>query len=99
MFWMIALGMIAGIAIEGTFPHFNLHVTGDWLMRDVIESVPRAPPQPVQQLLRLLWKFLAIAIDRLLVWFAPYSCLTFRRDSQITFAIFESSSVIATATF
>jgi hypothetical protein len=65
MCWMITLGVIATMVIEGVLPHFNLLVTGDGLMQDMIELVPRAPPQPVQQLSLLIWKFLAIAVQRL----------------------------------
>jgi hypothetical protein len=65
MYWMIALGVIATVVIEGILQHFNLLVTGDGLMQNVIKPVPRPPPQPVQQLLLLLWKFAALAIERL----------------------------------
>jgi hypothetical protein len=44
---MITLGVITAIVIEGVLSHINLLVTGDVLMPDVIEPVPRAPPQPV----------------------------------------------------
>jgi hypothetical protein len=62
---MVTLGVFAAIMIEGVLPRFNFLVTGDGLMQDLIQPVPRAPPQPVQQLPLLLWKFLAIAVQRL----------------------------------
>jgi hypothetical protein len=79
MCWMITLGVIAAILIQGVLPLFNLEfsvfniqysifnllVTGDGLMQDVIERVPRAPAQPVQQPSLLLWKSLANAVQRL----------------------------------
>jgi hypothetical protein len=34
-------------------------------MQDMTEPVPRAVPEPVQQLSFLLWKFLAMAVERL----------------------------------
>jgi hypothetical protein len=43
---MIALGPIAVEVIESILPYFNLSVTSDRLMQDVIEPDPKTPPQP-----------------------------------------------------
>jgi hypothetical protein len=45
--------------------HFNLFVTWDRMMLDVIKPVPRLPPEPVPKLSLLLWKFLTIGGERL----------------------------------
>jgi hypothetical protein len=46
MCWMIIPEVIAAIVIEGVLTHFNLLVTGDGLMQDVIEPVREHLPGP-----------------------------------------------------
>jgi hypothetical protein len=70
IYWMVTLGAVAAIVTQRVLPHFNLLVTGDRLMEDVIQPVPRAPPESVQELSLLLWKILTIAIGAFLVLFA-----------------------------
>jgi hypothetical protein len=41
---MVTHGVGAAIVIGGVLPHFNLLVTVDRLMYEVIETVPRGPP-------------------------------------------------------
>jgi hypothetical protein len=66
IYGMVTLGMVAAIVTRRVLSHFNLLVTGDRLMEDVIQPVPRAPPEPVQELSLLLWKLLTIAVECLL---------------------------------
>jgi hypothetical protein len=60
---MIALGVITALVIEGVLGRFNFLVMGNGLMQDMIGPVQRAPPQPVQQLSLLFWKFLVMAVE------------------------------------
>jgi hypothetical protein len=62
MYWLLTFGVVTAIVIEGILPHFNLLDTGDKLMQALSERVPSALPEPVQQFLLLLWRFLTIAV-------------------------------------
>jgi hypothetical protein len=88
--WIIAFRVAAPIVIKDVLPRYNLLVTGDRLMQNVTEPVPRRPPDPGRQVLLILWKFLVIEVERLVVGFAPYSCVIFQLDPRITQGFFES---------
>jgi hypothetical protein len=47
---MIAIEVIAAVVVDDLLPYFSLLVMGDSLIQDVVEPVPRAPPQPVHKL-------------------------------------------------
>jgi hypothetical protein len=60
---MVIFGVVMAIMIEGVLTHFNLLVTGDELIQEVIKPVLRAPPELIQKLLLLSWKILTIAVE------------------------------------
>jgi hypothetical protein len=47
---MVTHGLIAAILTEAALADFNPLVRRDGIMQDVINPVPRAPPEPGQQL-------------------------------------------------
>jgi hypothetical protein len=52
---MVTLGVVTVIVIEGVVPHFNLLVTEEKLISDMIKPLVGALPEPVQKPLLLLW--------------------------------------------
>jgi hypothetical protein len=64
---VVTFGMVAAIVIEGLLSHFDLLVTRDRLLQDMIKPVPRAPSKPSLKLSLVPWKFFIILVLPLLV--------------------------------